>query len=152
LLARLTPYTTKAITLKQRSHKRRCTIRPLDGWLTKDFDEKRGNPKTQGLRKRHPMKKRGNPKMQGDKKKTSDEKRGNLKRKGLRKMTSDGKRDNLKIQKAKKKTSGKKRQFKNTPIKLKNKQDHQFTKASFVVRRSKVRVTLFGSAVIGCES
>jgi hypothetical protein len=46
----------------------------------KTFDEKRGNPKMQGAKKkRHPRKKEPTRKYKGLRKKTSDEKRGNSK-------------------------------------------------------------------------
>jgi hypothetical protein len=68
---------TKATKLKQQSHERRHTIKPLTHWLEKTFDEKRDTPKTQGLTKSQSMKKEATPKMQGANKKTSSEKRGN---------------------------------------------------------------------------
>jgi hypothetical protein len=61
--------------------------------------KKEATPKRKGLRKKTSDEKRGNPKCKGlkRKKKISDEKRGNPKRKGLRKKKiSNEKRGNLK--------------------------------------------------------
>jgi hypothetical protein len=41
----LAPYSTKAIKLKKRSHKRRRPIIPLTCWLKKTSDEERDTPK-----------------------------------------------------------------------------------------------------------
>jgi hypothetical protein len=60
--------------------------------------------KCKGLRKKTSDEKRGNPKMQGAKKKDFQRKKETpLKRKGLRKNTSDEKRGTPKMQGAKKK-------------------------------------------------
>jgi hypothetical protein len=51
------------------------------GYEKKTFDEKSGNPKMQGAKKkRQPMKKEPTRKYKGLRKKTSDEKRGNSKK------------------------------------------------------------------------
>jgi hypothetical protein len=61
LLPRLALYLTKATKLKQQSHERRHTIKPLTHWLEKTFDEKRDTPKTQGANEKSIDEKRGNP-------------------------------------------------------------------------------------------
>jgi hypothetical protein len=51
----------------------------------KDLRWKRGNPKTQGAKKRLPMKKEAILKCKGLREKSSDKKRGNLKTQGAKK-------------------------------------------------------------------